>query len=182
MNKLTDKQKKLITDNYGLVNKFVEDNIEESIVPQDLKDEFESDMHLKFCFSALKYNIKTGWKFSTYVYRGFDYGIDDLAKKKEKFDKIEYIDIINKDDLRALGYKESSLKFGVVDYLIDNTNLTLKERSMVEGYFYDKVSFSKLGKKYNMSKEGSRLIVNKALRKIKQTAINMNLEMEDFYL
>jgi hypothetical protein len=181
MNKLTDKQKKLITDNYGLVNKFVGDTIEKSIIPQDLKDEFESDMHWKFCFSALGYNVDTGWKFSTYVHTGFRHGIDDLAKKKEKFDKIQYIDIINKDDLRALGYKENSLKFGVVDYLMDNTDLTLKERSMVEEYFYDKVSFSKLGKKYDMSKEGSRLIVKKALRKLKQTAINMNLDMEDFY-
>ena len=181
--KLTDKQRKLITDNYELLNKFVGHTIEDSIIPQYLEDEFISYMHLKFCFSALKYNIDTGFKFSTYAHYGFQLGIRDLVEKKKKFEKIQYIDIINENDLRAckLSNKKVSVKLGVIDNFIDNASLTLRERSMIEDHYYDKVSFSKLGKKYSVSKEGSRLIVNRALKKLKQTAIMMDLDMDDFY-
>ena len=182
-NKLTDKQQKLIVNNYNLLNNFIKDIISKCIIPQCMEDDFISDMYLKFCFSALNYDIKTGFKFSTYAYGGFQLGIRDIVKKKKKFDKIQYVYKINEDDLKAciLNHKKISLRLDNLQNFIKNVKLTLKERSMLEDHYYNKMSFSKLCKKYKLSKEGSRLIVNKAIKKLKQTAINMDLEIRDFY-
>ena len=183
-NKLTDKQRKLITDNYKLLDKFIEYTIRKRIIPQSMEDDFISDMYLKFCFSALKYDIKTGFKFSTYAYGGFQLGIRDIViNKKKKFDKIQYVDKINEDNLRAynLNNEEFNIEIEILEDFVKNVALTLKERSMLEDRYYNKMSFSKLCKKYSLSKEGSRFIVKRAIRKLKQAAVNMDLEMDDFY-
>ena len=60
---LTDKQRKLITDNYGLLSHFIIKSISNRVVPTRLEDEFISDMHLRFCISALKYDIETGYNW-----------------------------------------------------------------------------------------------------------------------
>lgn len=177
---LTNKQRKLITDNHKLLDDYIEHVIRKQIIPKRMEDDFISDMYLKFCFSALKYDINTGFKFSTYVYRGFDFGIKDIiTTKKKKFDRITYIDEINDDHLSHK--KEVSLKAEEVDNFINDAKLTSREKSMLEDYYYDRITFSKLGKKYNISKETARLFVKRVVKKLKIRAKNQKIEFEDFY-
>jgi len=182
-NRLTDKQKKLITDNYRLLDGFIEYTINKRVIPKCLEDDFVSDMYLKFCFSALKYNIDTGFKFSTYAYGGFNLGIKDIiTRKKKSFDRIRYIGEIDEGDLREYRLeREFNLRSDIIDNFLSDAHLTSRERSMLEDYYYGEISFARLGKKYNLSKECARLAVKRVLRKLKKTTIKMDLEMEDFY-
>jgi len=180
---LTNKQRRLITDNHKLLDKFIEHTIRKQIIPKRMEDDFISDMYLKFCFSALKYDVNTGFKFSTYAYGGFQLGIQDIVtKKREKFERIKYIDddyliACNLDDK-----KKPILQTEEMDRFIDDAELTSKEKSMVEDYYYGKISFSKLGEKYNMSKEAARLFVKRVVKKLKIRAKNKKIEFEDFYV
>jgi RNA polymerase sigma factor (sigma-70 family) len=180
---LTNKQRRLITDNHKLLDKFIEHTIRKQIIPKCMEDDFISDMYLKFCFSALKYDIKTGFKFSTYAYGGFQLGIKDIVtKKREKFERIKYIDddymiACNLDD-----NKKPILQTEEMDSFINDANLTLREKSMLEDYYYDRITFSKLGEKYNISKESARLFVKSVVKKLKIRAKNQKIEFEDFYV
>lgn len=184
--KLTDKQQKLIIVNFKLLDNFIEKTIKGDVIPERLEDDFISDMYLKFCFSALKYNVKTGFNFSTYVYYGFWLGIRDIVGvKKKKFERTEYISKIDDDYLNECGLNneiESSLQIGEMDHFIDGVELTAKERSMLDDYYYNKISFSKLGRKYDMSKEGARLIIKSVLEKLQKKAEEQCVEFEDFYV
>lgn len=180
---LTNKQRKLITDNHKLLDDYIERIIRKQIIPKRMEDDFISDMYLKFCFSARNYDINTGFKFSTYAYRGFDFGIIDIVTKKiEKFERIKYIDddymiACNSDD-----NKNPTLQTEEMDSFINDAKLTSREKSMLEDYYYDKVTFSKLGKKYNIGKETARLFVKRVVKKLKIRAKNQKIEFEDFYV
>jgi RNA polymerase sigma factor (sigma-70 family) len=182
-NKLTDKQQKLIIDNHKLLEDFIERIIRKRIIPKCMEDDFISDMYLKFCFSARKYNIDTGFKFSTYAYGGFQLGIKDIVtKKREKFERIKYIDddymiACNLDD-----NKKPILQTEEMDSFINGAELTSREKSMLEDYYYDRITFSKLGEKYNISKETARLFVKRVVKKLKIRAKNKKIEFEDFYV
>jgi RNA polymerase sigma factor (sigma-70 family) len=180
---LTNKQRKLITDNHKLLDDFIDHIIRKQIIPKRMEDDFISDMYLKFCFSALKYDINTGFKFSTYAYGGFQLGIKDIiTKKREKFERIKYIDddymiACNLDD-----QKKPNLQIEEMDSFINNAELTSKEKSMLEDYYYSRITFSKLGEKYNISKETARLFVKRVVKKLKIRAKNQKIEFEDFYV
>jgi RNA polymerase sigma factor (sigma-70 family) len=180
---LTKKQRKLITDNHKLLDDFIGHIIRKQTIPKCMEDDFVSDMYLKFCFSALKYDINTGFKFSTYAYGGFQLGIKDIiTKKREKFERIKYID----DDYMIAcsldDKKEPILQTEEVDSFIDDAELTSKEKSMLEDYYYSRITFSKLGEKYNISKETARLFVKRVVKKLKIRAKNQKIEFEDFYV
>jgi RNA polymerase sigma factor (sigma-70 family) len=180
---LTNKQRKLITDNHRLLDDFIGYVIRKQIIPKRMEDDFISDMYLKFCFSALKYDINTGFKFSTYAYGGFQLGIKDIiTKKREKFERIKYIDddymiACNLDDK-----KEPNLQIEEMNSFINDAELTSREKSMLEDYYYSRITFSKLGEKYNISKETARLFVKRVVKKLKIRAKNKKIEFEDFYV
>lgn len=177
--KLTEEQKKLIIDNLRLLDGFIRDYFKEHSVPPNMEDDFISDMHLKFCLSALNYKKEKGFQFSTYAYGGFQLGIKDIFRKKIK--KIASIDQINDDYLFENVAKKEKLNYDSINDLIEKSNLTEREKAMTRDYYYDKISFSKLGGKYDLSKERSRVIVNDSLMKLKLVAEKQNLDLNDFY-
>jgi len=185
MNKLTNEQKKLITDNIGLLRNFIKETLRSQVIPRHLEDDFISEMNLKFCFSARKYNADTGFKFSTYAYRGFAFGIRDVITRKNKaFNEANYVEKVDSyyTDIDESDFdKRKSLQAEEVDNLVDGTELTSKERSMIEDYYYNKITFEKIGVKYNLSREGVRQIIKRALKKVRKKAENQKMEIEDFY-
>lgn len=180
---LTNKQRKLITDNHKLLDDYIERIIRKQIIPKRMEDDFISDMYLKFCFSALKYDVNTGFKFSTYAYGGFQLGINDIVtKKKKKFERIKYIDDDYMIACKLDDKKKLNLQIEEMDSFINDAKLTSREKSMLEDYYYDRVTFSKLGKKYNIGKETARLFVKRVVKKLKIRAKNQKIEFEDFYV
>jgi len=52
---------------------------------------------------------------------------------------------------------------------------------MMEDYYYGRMTFSEIGKKYGKSGQGVRFIIRKALQKIRVEAEKKKFNMEDFY-
>ena len=58
----------------------------------------------------------------------------------------------------------------------------IPDKRHTQHYYNNKLSFSKLGDKYGLSKEGSRLVVQRALKKLKKAALEKDLNIDDFYI
>ncbi len=180
MEQLTNEQQKLIIENYKLLNYYVQYTIKSKQIPRCLEDEFESDMHMKFCMSAMKYDIKTGFKFSTYAYGGFRLGLRDLlTRKKAKFEKVNYVEEVSNYEVKQDGTHE--LKSNLVNDLVEDATLTQRERTMIEDYYYYGVTFEKIGEKFGLTKAGASFVIKGALRKLRVEAKKDKLDMGDFY-
>lgn len=176
-NKLNDKQQKLIVDNYQLLCDYIKKVRRK--VPKYLEDDFISDMFLKFCVSALRFNKHSGFKFSTYAYGGFGLGIKELFERKnKKVQKLHYSEDLEKYKLE---YKEvTHVEVSRLDDFIDKVVLNDRDKSMLKDYFYNRISYPQLGIKYGMSGEGVRLKVINAIKKMQKCVKRNDYEYEDF--
>jgi DNA-directed RNA polymerase specialized sigma subunit len=99
---LNTEQKQLIEDNYCLVKDFIKKSIKSNKIPDGLVDDLISEMNWKFCISALKFEKERGFKFSTYAYHNFDYGMQKvLAKKDNKSRDIDLSPQFDKEKSRS---------------------------------------------------------------------------------
>ena len=177
--KLTRTQQKLIIDNYELLRDFIDKSIANKDIPKHLLNEFISDMFYKFCISALKFREDSGFKFSTYAYGGFRFGVKEILQKKEK--SLDISNNYGNIDDNITHENIPDLEIDVLYDFIDKSKLKLREKSMIEDYYYNNLSMKKISEKHKISKEGVRLILKKAVRKLKFTAIDKKIHIEDFY-
>ena len=169
---LSEEQRKLIEDNYCLVEDFIEESIKENKIPDELVDEFVSETLWKFCISALKFEDELGFKFSTYAYGGFYFSLKNiLSKNNEKYEN-------NLDKEIKI---ESKIEYDFLKEFINKCDLKEKELNVIEDRFYNNLTFKDIGKKYGFSKQYARVIVSKILKKIHKKAIADDLSMTDFY-
>ena len=82
--KMTEEQKELASKNVGLMYSFIKGRNGSGVVPYHLRDDFISDIGMGFCRSAMGFDEKKGFKFSTYAYGAFDYGCIRIITVKEK--------------------------------------------------------------------------------------------------
>ena len=166
--RLNDEQKRLLSRNFNLVHKYYKDSLKKKDIPQRMEDEFFSHLMERFCYSALSYNPESGFKFSTYAYGGFGFGKREIIAKamrarfvpqkqvKERIDRWHSNDrsetAIQWDSV-ARG-RTSALKAEKVWEIVEEVDLTQMEKEVVELYFSEGYSCSKLGKKFSRSKEG----------------------------
>ena len=177
---LTEKQQKLITDNYRLLWSFIHKTIENGEVPKHLEDDFISDMFFKFCLSALKFSEESGFKFSTYAYGGFKFGLHNiLMYKKNKFGRLYYFE--NIDEYKLKYKKIDKLESDSLHKFIDDVDLDQRDKSIIKDYSYEGLTFKDIGQKLNMSAEAVRMRFKKSLKKIKRVASLKRLKFEDFY-
>jgi RNA polymerase sigma factor (sigma-70 family) len=184
--KCLDKQQQdLIKDNYNLLRSFVLKQLNKKIILPVLEDDFISDINLKFCTSALKYNNSYGVKFSTYAYGGFNFGLRNIIqdKKDREFNQayllsgsIDYVK--HYISLR----RKRSLKENSMGDLFDKSNLTEREYNIVCDYYYNNLSFQEISDKHDFCKETARTSMIKAVEKMKKTVLENKLEIEDFYI
>jgi RNA polymerase sigma factor (sigma-70 family) len=182
MNKtyLTEPQRKLITDNYRLLRHFIGRSIKNKVVPRYLEHEFISKILLKFCISALKFDEELGYKFSTYAYRGFQLGLKDvLSYENTRFGQICYLEDVEQYEIEC--EKVDELRDDFFYDFIDNIDLGSRDKSIMEDYYYEGLSFSKIGQKKNLTGEAVRLVVDRSLNKIRHMVHKRRLNMEDFY-
>lgn len=173
---LTKEQQKLLIDNYPLVRDFIEKTLEKNQIPSDLEDDFISDMLWKFCMSALNFKSSKGFKFSTYAYGGFHFGLKNILRVAINKRKLSSIEEEIEEPHKAI-IEEEVLK----DFL-DNSNLSDKEKKIINDRYINKFTYVQLSEKHNMSKESSRLIVHRILKKLKMSAKDKKLKIEDFYI
>ena len=173
---LTEEQQNLITENYGLAKDFINKTLEEKKIPINLIDDFKSNIFLKFCYSALKYESDRGFKFSTYAYGGFNYGLKSILDKK-----IEVYDVLDKSYEILENEENNCIENKFLYDFINKAGLKDRNKEIIIDYYINKLSFYKIGEKYNLTKEATRLIVKKVLKKLKRYAERNKLEVDDFY-
>ena len=146
-----------------------------------MREDFISDMLLKFCISASKFDKKQGFKFSTFAHGGFDMGKTDLLGRKiEKYKKYHFVE--KKKILKNKAKKEyEEINNELLKNFIENEEIEEQEKNMLIDYYFNNLNFSRLGEKYNFSKEWTRKVVEKGLRKLKRIVRKEHLKMEDFY-
>ncbi len=175
--RLTETQQKLIINNYGLLISYISKNIQ--TVPGYLEQDFISDTFLKFCVSALKFDERTGFQFSTYAHGGFSLSMREiLGRKSKKARRTCSLEEVPRD---VLEQREFYLEINLLDDFIDEAELTLQEKTIVQDYYYNKISYRKLAKEYDVSAETIRTITNRALEKMRLFAKTRDLSFEDFY-
>lgn len=181
---LTERQRKLIIDNCGLANDFIKKTLLAKIIPRSLEDDFISTIYWNFCISALKYKKEKGFKFSTYAYGGFNFGLNDIFRGDKKGLKIKNLIFLNdiEEVIQIPLKKEEKVENDSLNMLIENAKLTEREKIMLIDYYYNKLTFSSLGVKNNLSKQAARIVVKKVLGKLKRAAGRIRMQIEDFYI
>ncbi len=129
---LTEEQRKLITGNYGLLRRFINQILSNHKIPPHLSDEFISLMYWKFCISALKYDEELGFKFSTYAYGGFRFALQELRKKSpsEKY-RVKLFNYSLTGFLDPHEDIKNLIRREFLDNFVEKTDLIDKERNML---------------------------------------------------
>lgn len=185
MAKMTKKQKKLVIKNYKLMQRFIDSRNAIDLIPSHLRDDFISDMALRFCISAIKFDESFGFNFSTYVYGGFDIcweditGRTDISYKKNNFFPQKTIKrFIEKSSHTPAKHIEEE----VLHSFVDETKLTERESMIVKNYYFDGKTMAVIGEEFGVT--GSRIaqVLKKVVRKLKFEARTKNFTIDDFYI
>lgn len=180
MMQLTKDQQKLILQNIKLVKRYISDSLKNNVVPKYLEEEFVSEILHKFCISALKFDYKSGFKFSTFAHHGFRFGLKSVMGTQQN--ELKRIRSFKDVSEFILEHKEDPLlEIDLLDNVVSKTNLNKRDIKIVKDYYYDGLSLRATGKSNGMSGEAVRLILNKFLRKIKIIVNSNKLEFKDFY-
>jgi len=192
---LTEEQRKLIINNYKLLQKFYNQEIRKGYIPKDRESEFYGYLQKRFCVSALKFDKERGFKFSTFAYRGFKRGISDIKKSivkdgcKLSIDRLGYLIGDEKSFSISGNIIWNSINGWIADNkfnnekmidIIDKVSLTEREKKVINLYC-ENLSFSKIAKEIGFSKETSRKSFLSALVKIKTFFNKTKYDINDFY-
>jgi len=195
---LSEEQQKLISDNIGLLGAFYRKEVEKGYIPDYKKEEFFSDLQRRFCSAALKYNKDTGFKFSTYLYGGFNFCVVNIKEKIAKDEKIYNIGgaekfSVNDDDDDLFLYIDKTIWNSVngwdVDYKVDREEMILlvnevplseREKTAINFYYFNGFNLLETGKELGVSMERARQIIVIAVGKIKRFVARKGYKMEYF--
>ena len=199
-NILTEKQRKLISDNWGLLKSFYKKEIDKGYIPSYKKEEFFGQLQKRFCSSASNYEEGRGFKFSTYVYGGFGFCVKEIKKSIVKDRGVAHLGILQDVILSDQNIKDGSVKSQmssiwnsingwknssnishkeIVD-LINRTPLSDREKKAVNAYYIDGCSLAQIGKKMGVCKERIRQILLESCIKIKVFIKQKGYERSDF--
>ena len=174
--KLDEKKRKLVERNIGLVRTFCKKSIKNGKVPVHKKEEFLSDLNYRYCKSALKYNEEMGFKFSTFAYGGFNFCIDDLKRNRKKVDTVPF----DEEKGERIEDKNNIVDKELLKIFFKDSNLSNIEKRVLILYYYNNLSFSKIGEKYSYNKEKVRRIRNKTIKKLIKYSKKKDFKIEDF--
>lgn len=189
--KLTEEQKKLISENIGLLRYYCGQELRKGTIPSGYEDQFIGALEEKFCKIAFSFDKKRGVKLSTYAYKCFRSAKRDFLRKIKRIKETIRIPIIpsyeNYFTENTLwnsisGYGKEHLDLEKIAELIDETDLTKREIICLQSYYYDDLYLRQIGEIYNISGERVRQIIKQALIKIRLKALKYKYTKEDFYV
>ena len=179
---MTDEQQKLIDKNVRLMYSFIKGKSE--VVPHYLRDDFISDVALRFCSSAINFDKEKGFKFSTYAHGGFDMCYVDIQSRKQASYKRN--NFVSQGEVEHILHNASEeeaehIEDDILYSLISKANLTEREMKIIKGYYFDNRSMPDLGREIGLCKERISQIRKKALEKMRRAASKEKLSLADFY-
>ncbi len=181
--KMTEDQQKLIDKNVGMMHKFIRRKTDSGVIPIHLKDDFVSDMALKFCNSAVKFNSDQGFLFSTYAYGAFNMCYRELRDRKVP--SYERNNFVSQEALWSFLNKTPAdtehVEIEVLQEMINKANLSQREHMILQSYFFENRSMAAIGRECNVSRERISQIVKRILNKLRRAACSDKLSFVDFY-
>jgi len=155
----------------------------EGSIPYYLRDDFVSDLALRFCTSAIKFDEEMGFKFSTYAYGGFYLCCRDIRTKyKLLYQKNNFLsqddvwDFLNSTSVDVEDFEEE-----VLFDIINKAKLNEREMMILRGHYLEGRSMAKVGREIGLSRERISQILKGVLRKIRRVASIEKLSLVDFY-
>ena len=181
---MTENQQELVSKNVNLMYSFMKNKYDAGVIPYYIADDFTSDLGLRFCSSAMKYDDETGFKFSTYAYGGFEMCCRDICCRK--ISMYNRNNFISQDFATSLmdSVPDVELKFveeGALWSLIHKTELTERELLILKSYYIEGKSMPMIGREIGLCKERISQIRKESLLKIKKMASIEGLSLSDFY-
>jgi RNA polymerase sigma factor (sigma-70 family) len=181
---MTEKQKRFANKNVWLMYSFIRDKTSEGVIPHYLTDDFISDMALRYCSSAIKFDEGRGFKFSTYAYGGFNMCCENIKRRKSpSYHKNHFrprhvveriIDSVPADS-------EKHVEEDALCNVIKKAKLNEREMIILKGYYFDGLSMAKVGCIVGLSKERISQILKKIVGKLKRITKSEKLSLLDFY-
>ncbi len=189
--KLTEEQRKFVSDNIGLVRYYCGQELRKGNIPNGYKDQFIGALEEKFCKIAVSFDKERGVKFCTYAYKCFRSAKNDFLRKIKRDKETHRIPVIPYYENYFMentlwnsisGYGREHLDLEKIAELIDETDLTKREIICLQSYYYDDLYYRQIGEIYNVSGERIRQIIKNALIKIRLKALKSKYVEEDFYV
>lgn len=183
MEKMTKKQQDLVDKNVRMMYSFIRTKTDSGVIPHYLEDDFISDMALRFCNSAMKFDDNLGFKFSTYAYGAFHMCYKDIKSRKNYlYEKNNFIshDIVL-DFLERTSADTKYIGEGILKEMIDKANLSVKESIILQNYFFDSMSMAAIGRERGVTRECISQVIKRILKKLRNVACSEDLSMMDFY-
>ena len=185
--KLTEEQKKLISDNIGLMRYYCGKELRKGCIPNSYEDQFIGELEENFCKAAFSFDEKRNVKFSTYAYKSFITAKINFFRRIKRVEKtslfLEYDDIEEKYLWNSIsGYGRKHLDINKIMELIEEVDLTKKEINCIKLYYRNGLYLRQIGDIYNVSRERIRQIISKALNKIRAKIIEEEYTKKDFYV
>ena len=188
---LTEKKKKLAEDNLPLVWWFIDKKLKDRPNNLNALDEIGEKLIERLCIAADTFDPSRGYTFSTYVFYAFLTGVREYKRAEELYNRNLIFMNFNspeqkeKEEIAPFYFgsrfaPSSTTTWEDLDPLIENANLTKRERRIIDLHYHLNYSFPKIGELFNRSRERIRQLHNSAIKKIKSFVQQQNFYLEDF--
>lgn len=180
LDKLTDEQRDLAADNYGLVHSFLNQHPKYRKLPVEF-DEIIGEMHLRFCRSAVGFDKDKGFRFSTYAFGGFRFGIRSLLRHKEHPKSVDCFS--NEEGIENfVGYSDKVVDRSFLVHVLENSDIPPRTITMIKGHFLEGWTLENVGLPYNLSRERARQLIQDGLLKLHRQLEREDYTIDDFLI
>jgi len=180
---LNDEQKNLLEKNYRLLYFYIKNSVKSDELKANM-EEIIDELNIRFCTAASHYDQSRGYKFSTFSYKCFKHGIEQLHRKKFKEKKRDFkIVRISEREYKEFEDDKITMDFNFLMALIDNIkSLSIKNKKILFSYFLEDKTLEQTGVIFNLSRERIRQIISESLCKIKKYTKNNDVKEVDFFV
>jgi RNA polymerase sigma factor (sigma-70 family) len=179
---LTDEQRKLINDNYGLLMSFYHRDMDNRLLPSDDEDALFSELQWRFCYAARKYDPSSGFKFSTFCYHGLRMGVSNFWKKAKRDSRVSFIDT----SLKKYTYIPDKIKSVDIDSLEKIINgieeIPDRDKRIFITYFLESKTMKTVCLMFNLSRARISQIINSTSSAIGRYMKTRGFKYSDFII
>jgi len=185
--KLTEEEKKIISENLPLIYFFYKKFIsikKPPIFTEEEKEDFFS--YASYCLCKITPNYDPNYKISTYWKNAFKWCLLNYVnnRKKETKKRLLIRDgfISEKKRLLSINSSKRTIDTEFVESLFMEADLSTRARKILRLRFFRGKTLRDIGKIFGYSHEKVRKISNESIEKIKLISKENDYELKDFYL
>jgi RNA polymerase sigma factor (sigma-70 family) len=180
---LNDEQKTLLEKHYRLLFFYIKNNVKNDKLKADM-EEIIDELNMRFCIAASHYDQSRGYKFSTFSYKCFEHGVQQLHRKKFKEKKRDFKVVrISEREYKEFEDDKITMDFNFLIAVINSVKtVSEKSKKILFSYFLENKTLEQTGVIFNLSRERIRQIISDSLCKIKKYIKNNDIKEIDFFV